>query len=360
MAATSFKTLLQSDVQSARTFLHEAVPVTGTILSGTYGVFPADTNVKNYTHGMFQSLYDYPYLSSSANHILDLTIGMSPQSALSSSVNMVQRNAKNDVYNEMAQILAGYSPTGSINRLDVSGNFAGSTESSKIDDMYLISFARLLTKDEIQKQVNGFQMQVGTGTAYATPYSTTLKIYDKDGTNCKVNSPSGQYNILYASASSISDRPCGLLFYQAGIAAITASVFTSDFLSAGNCVMDSAGLIAPEMFVSGAISGSADALRRRVQNISFNNTTELNSTIYFCRANANEFNYSSNPTYLTGSKIRVTDGLPQNEQISQTVSYVTTVGLYSSANELLAVGKLSEPLKKNPEDEFTLRVRLDY
>jgi len=42
------------------------------------------------------------------------------------------------------------------------------------------------------------------------------------------------------------------------------------------------------------------------------------------------------------------------------VSYVTSVGLYSSDNELLAVSKLSEPLKKDPSTEFTIRVRLDY
>ena len=42
------------------------------------------------------------------------------------------------------------------------------------------------------------------------------------------------------------------------------------------------------------------------------------------------------------------------------VSYVTTVGLYADDNELLAVAKLSEPLKKTPSEEITLRVRLDY
>ena len=90
-------------------------------------------------------------------------------------------------------------------------------------------------------------------------------------------------------------------------------------------------------------------------NVSFNNTTELNSTIYFCRANNNEFNYSSNPTYLTASKLRV-----KNNTNDTPVSYITTVGLYSADNELLATAKLSEPLKKTPDDEFTLRVRLDY
>ena len=97
------------------------------------------------------------------------------------------------------------------------------------------------------------------------------------------------------------------------------------------------------------------AIRNRIYNLSFNNTTELNSTIYFCRANHNDFNYSSNPTYLTNSKIRV-----KTSTADSPVSYITTVGLYSADNELLAVAKLSEPLKKTPESELTLRVRLDY
>ena len=42
------------------------------------------------------------------------------------------------------------------------------------------------------------------------------------------------------------------------------------------------------------------------------------------------------------------------------ISYITTVGLYASDGELMAVAKLSEPLRKDPTNELTLRVRLDY
>jgi len=104
-----------------------------------------------------------------------------------------------------------------------------------------------------------------------------------------------------------------------------------------------------------SIDEVANSVRDQLYNISFNNTTELNSTIYFCRANNNEFNYSANPTYLNKSKI-VVKQTPQD----QPKSYITTVGLYSADNELLAVAKLSEPLKKTPNDELTFRVRLDY
>ena len=52
--------------------------------------------------------------------------------------------------------------------------------------------------------------------------------------------------------------------------------------------------------------------------------------------------------------------LVKDQSIDSPVSYITTVGLYSADNELLAVAKLSEPIKKTPETELTLRVRLDY
>ena len=88
-------------------------------------------------------------------------------------------------------------------------------------------------------------------------------------------------------------------------------------------------------------------------DLSFNNT-ELNSTIYFCRIKHNDFNYSSNPTYLSSSQIRL------NDPTDTPVAYITSIGLYDDDNNLLAVGKLSEPLRKDPTLEYTLRARLDY
>lgn len=123
----------------------------------------------------------------------------------------------------------------------------------------------------------------------------------------------------------------------------------------GSSRMDSGGNTITGSLTGSNIETNANNLRNRIGNIQFNNTVELNSTIYFCRANHNEFNYSSNPTYLSSSQIRV-------KQIStdEPISYITSVGLYSENNELLAVGKLSEPLKKTPANEFTIRARLDY
>ena len=143
--ATTFKTLvLDKDVANTRTMLHEAIPLTGTIVSGTY----ADENIKNYAHGMFQSVYDYPYLSSSANHIFDLTVGYSSTSALNDAAS-VQNTKKINIYNQMAQVLVGYNEAGNIREFDRDGNLAGGGDT--LQECLFINFSRLLTKDEIKK-----------------------------------------------------------------------------------------------------------------------------------------------------------------------------------------------------------------
>ena len=346
--ATTFKDLNQeNDIVSTRTLLHEAIPLTGTIASGTY----SDNNIKNYSHGMFQSVYDYPYLSSSANHIYDLTFGYSNASPLSGASN-TQNAKKINIYNQMAQVLVGYDTTGSIRRFDEDGNITDG--GTKIQECVFVNFSRLLSKDEIKK--GSFSMIIGTGS-YSDPFAGLITIQDVSASNkYKVNSPAGEYGILSCSSgASVGTPACGLIFYQAGVAVLSGSIFTSGSVVPVDVQMNSAGENFSAVLTGSAITASCDGLRHRIKDISFNNTTELNSTIHFCRVGANDFNYSSNPTYLSESKIRV-----KNNSQDAPVSYFTTVGLYSSDNELLAVAKMSEPIKKTPSNEMVVRVRLDY
>ncbi len=87
-------------------------------------------------------------LSSSANHIFDITLGLSAESALSGA-GVVQGKQKIQIYNQMAQILAGHDATGSIRQFDKDGDLTGG---DKFDDAIFFNFARLLTKDEFQKE----------------------------------------------------------------------------------------------------------------------------------------------------------------------------------------------------------------
>ena len=377
----AFKTLGENDIVSTRTLLHEAIPITGTIMSGTYGqygTFGAEPNIKNHSHGMFQTVYDYPYLSSSANHIFDITVGVGSNST-SYSAMVSQKAKKRNVYNQLAQVLAGYDKDGKVLDFDLDGNIlAGGT---KHKDVFVIPFSRLLVKDEIKK--GSFTMKLGVGRTFALPFQESISITDASGSDGYfVNSPAGEYGVLFAkertgtpilpakNPSATNGIPVGLIYYQAGIAVLTASVFTGPatgggdptqgyhadgLLETSDCQMDIQQRNITQVLTGANIQAGANALRHRIQDITFNNTTELNSTIYFCRAHHNEFNYSTNPTYLTGSKIRV-----KTNATDTPVSYITTIGLYNDNNELMAVSKLSEPLKKTPDVEFTLRVRLDY
>lgn len=400
--ATVFKNFSNNDVANTRTLLHESIPITGSIVSGTYLDGDTETNVKNFSHGMFQSVYDYPHLSSSANHIFDITMGYSNTSHLSSST-ATQNAEKIQIYNQMAQLLNGHDVDGNILDFDRDGD--RTTEDNgkveKMDSVFFVNIARLLSKDEIKK--GSFKLELMTGSAAGPQFDDgvfendpglsvprdmnsdmILTLQDHNATtNYRVDSPAGEYGLLYSASADAgtAGKSLGHIYYQAGIAVITASVFrdnalfdtpyselntdvaldatydgASPFGFVPASTLTSAHTASVEAcMVSASISASAGGFRSTIYNMEFNNTTELNSTIYFCRASHNEFNYSSNPTYVTGSKIRV-----KESSLDQPVSYVTTIGLYSADNELLAVAKLSEPIKKTPETELTFRVRLDY
>ena len=502
-----YKEITADDKISTKTLLHEAIPITGTIVHRTYGTHPNEGNIQNFTHGMFQSVHDYPYLSSSANHIFDISFGFHANSSLYTNATS-QKTKKNNVYNQMAQVLMGYDKDGNIQRFDEDGDLSGNG-GTKINDAIFLPFSRLLVKDEIKK--GSFELELGVASDYSATTAVMnrrIKITDSGAaTSYKVNSPAGEYGILVAETSFDGDstlstpqihgetidgsqqitstKPAvGLLFYQAGVAVLNKSILDSSTAQAatatitftGNpAVNDTINIIAfdgtsktftakssedtanghfnrgggsvtaiaaslqacieasengstggfggkitvspssgvltltqatatathhqgntditltggtntsktnfrgggsgtgvliaslgsPQMNTAGAslqtmlqgseISSSADAIRNRIFNLQFNNTIELNSTVHFCRIKHNEFNYSTNPTYLSGSQIRVKENASDIP-----ISYITSVGLYSADNQLLAVGKFSEPIRKDSNIELTFRARLDY
>ena len=388
--ASTFKTLLNDDVVSTRTLLHEAIPITGTIVSGTtYNT----AQIKTYTHGMFESTFDYPYLSSSANHIFDLTFGHheSVYNALTTAGTGYQVQKKRDIYNQFAQVLMGYDESGSIRHFDSDGTLDDG-DTGKMTECFFLSFSRLLVKDEIKK--NSFRLQYRpSGTVdnlvsqkaadnFVAPESTTATLGDYASANEYYTSPAGDYGLIFTSSATahVADpaNSVGLVFYQAGVVVLSSSIFSGGETTANGAL--SFGYSGSEgstnswgeagiggtaditkadgvqhCIVSGSIENASQGFRNRWVDCDFNNTIELNSTIYFARINHNEFNYSANPTYVSGSKLVV-----KNNVNDLPVTYITTVGLYSPDNELLACAKLSEPIRKDPNTELTLRVRLDY
>jgi len=88
---------------------------------------------------------------------------------------------------------------------------------------------------------------------------------------------------------------------------------------------------------------------------SLNNEETITSDYIFVRVRNNDFNYTTNPSIINSNGEFYYSTLVNNPQ-----TYITTVGLYNDRNELLAVAKLSKPLKKDFTKECLLRIKIDF
>lgn len=110
---------------------------------------------------------------------------------------------------------------------------------------------------------------------------------------------------------------------------------------------------------SGSDGGNDSRLFRAIASgseFTLNSQETITSDYVFVRPRSSEFNYSENPSYISGS----TGEVLYSSFINNPISYITTVGLYNDTNELLAVAKLSKPLQKDFTKEALIRVKLDF
>jgi hypothetical protein len=91
-------------------------------------------------------------------------------------------------------------------------------------------------------------------------------------------------------------------------------------------------------------------------SFTLNSQETITSDYVFVRARNSEFNYSENPSFISGS----TGEVIYDNFINAPQVYMTTVGLYNDSNDLLAVAKMSRPLLKDFTKEALVRVKLDF
>ena len=91
------------------------------------------------------------------------------------------------------------------------------------------------------------------------------------------------------------------------------------------------------------------------QSFKLNAEETVSSNFVFVRVRNSEFNYSNNPSNISGS-----GELRHNSMVNNPQAYITSVGLYNDTNDLLAIAKLSKPLLKDFTKEALIRIKLDY
>lgn len=97
-----------------------------------------------------------------------------------------------------------------------------------------------------------------------------------------------------------------------------------------------------------AIEGGGDFQARRTENVS--------TAHYFVRATNREFNFSNNPTFITGSDGTFAESTFERDP----KTFITTIGLMNDANEMIAVAKTSQPIPKSFDKEVLIKVKLDF
>ena len=162
-------------------------------------------------------------------------------------------------------------------------------------------------------------------------------------------SGSNANQLLIGTAASASNY--GFFYPHAGLIILNGDAFSSSFGTAG--------------VTNNINNGNQTTYDRPHQNF-FNSIVgggtfivdteeQINSTFYFVRARNSEFNYTNNESF-TDSDNRILHSSMQNNP----KTFITTVGLYNNASELVAVAKLSQPVAKDFTKEALIRVKLDY
>ena len=138
----------------------------------------------------------------------------------------------------------------------------------------------------------------------------------------------------------------GLVFPQLGTIILNPSAISQSIRVAPSRSNNSDGLNNQRLFDS-ILLGDSFAL---------NSQETITSDYVFVRARNSEFNYSENPSFISGS----TGEVIYSNFINAPQVYITTVGMYNDSNDLLAVAKMSRPLLKDFTKEALVRVKLDF
>lgn len=394
----TFKEINASDIKTSRSALNQLVDIIQEDISGSttrrsYQVFVTGGVGPGVTSSLFQTVYDQDFTLQTANEVMDITVGLfsgsdivaSSSSGVDSAGKLLfpsqslMMREKINIYRQFAQNLLGDADA------QFTAPFSNATTTDYIDAALFLNIKRLFSRDKIKRETFAMQFYTSGVINNKTPgfpnytnldrtSTSGSTIFTDVGTQAELSYGGEVGNISFSTDTS---RKAGVIFYDQGIVVldvekmISGSQYVSGTISSvgntnGTNVIgrdNPNAKFVPDLFVSASIddivnhfastrfsSGSFTAM-------TFQNITNINSTLVFCRATADEFNYSSNPTFTdTNGNIVVID----DPTTDRTFSFVSAVGLYDANDNLLAVAKLSRPIEKNDEKDVTFRVRLDF
>ena len=214
-------------------------------------------------------------------------------------------------------------------------------------DFWVINFERARYKESLFPGSLNLRLSGSGGIIRLTDNSNDISVNTFIGASRVFQLVSGSNGTGISGGGYVTNSGSyGLVFPDLGVVLLNPYAVSQSIRVSPSRSNNSDGFNNRRLYTS--ISGGA--------SFTINSQETITSDYIFVRSRNSEFNYSENPSFISGS----TGEVIYSNFINNPQTYVTTVGLYNDSNELLAVAKLSRPLIKDFTKESLVRVKLDF
>ena len=241
---------------------------------------------------------------------------------------------------------------------DENANFIFGNQTSSY--FYVINVERARYKESLLPGTMTLYLSGSGGQQVLTDDSSLL--------NTAVFTDAGRrYNLVSGSAGTVftgvnangwtsNSGSYGWFLPDVGLILLSGEALDGSFISAEGIGLNTTRSFDSASFNQGKIIDALNLSGDSSNGFTLNSKETLSSDYLFVRARNSEFNFSANPSFISGS----TGEVLFSSFINNPKTYITTVGLYNNNSELLAVAKLSRPLQKDFTKELLVRVKLDF
>ena len=230
----------------------------------------------------------------------------------------------------------------------------GGTDSVDIPEIYVVNVARARYKESMDAGNWSLKLSGSAGVGEIELIDNSGKKFsDKVGKAGRVfDVVSGSLNLGTDTAATVNSTTAsngegwGKFYPDQGLIILNPNALSASIGVVSDLDVDAEKQNHKQLW--NAIVEGGDFEARRTENVS--------TSHYFVRATNREFNYSNNPTFISGSDNTLKyDAFKRDPKV-----YITSVGLYNDASELLAIAKTSQPIQKSFDKEVLIKVKLDF
>lgn len=298
----------------------------------------------------FGSLYFSPSiadLSPGINKLMSVTAGLHTSSIYYNPISAKCR-MMNKMYKLYAQILLGNKE----NTFKIRGRLA--------EEIMMVSISRNQIKDGVKKNSVNIGFLSENDSQHVTASTAPVAYFSDLITKEFQDSYSGKFGEIFqvdqklktSNPSSFRSGAVGLAFYDHGTFVLHPQYC---FYSKGH--MSGSVSFEDSLAITHSLDTVIYGLFNKMTDVSFSNISRPRISIFNCTMEKEEFNYSTNPTFKNQMGEIITNSGSLKSGMKPT-TYPTQVALMNELGQIMAVGKLSAPIKKDPDKKIKINVRI--